>query len=371
MVIKYRLGDPHVRAVVVCTGRRPGVFLTGGRNGGDPPHPPVCPSWGPCCSMPSPPWWRPHWRSVVGSPAIVCQSPYEGVGAPVLVTRLLPRRIRPLVQIEWTAEPRTANVALREPGPALLLSGSADRVAVRSLRHADRVRTVSEVLTKLARDHGLRRPDRPFRGLQRLPLRSTLPRPAPLPGSARPRAGLRRGAGGLQGSRRPARELAARGPEGARRAPDDRGGRGAPGRLAAHPGSPQTSTPTTASAWSAAHDPAPSRHSSSTPRPVPGAAFVFGRPGADRPRSNGAGAVRSWRHEWAGSKRCSRTGSTAGSSRSKITLSWRPAVPLTDVLSDTKRCERMGSKPGNGPPEARNPLPSSTKDGIARMAEWI
>ena len=84
--------------------------------------------------------------------AIVCQSPYEGFGVLVL-RRLLPRRLRPPVQIELHGDWRTAT-RLYGSSSRRFLSRPADRIGLWALRNADRVRPVSEVLAKLARDSG-------------------------------------------------------------------------------------------------------------------------------------------------------------------------------------------------------------------------
>lgn len=88
--------------------------------------------------------------------AIVCQSPFEAFGV-VLLLRLLPRRLRPRVQVElhgdWSTAPRMYGSRLRSVvGPV------SDRVAEWSLRRADHVRVVSEVLEVMARRAGYKGP---------------------------------------------------------------------------------------------------------------------------------------------------------------------------------------------------------------------
>ena len=84
--------------------------------------------------------------------AIVCQSPYEGFGVALLRT-VLPPRMRPRLQIELHGDWRTASRTYGSPRRRLL-GPLADRVAVWSLRRADRVRVVSEWLGGVAREAG-------------------------------------------------------------------------------------------------------------------------------------------------------------------------------------------------------------------------
>ncbi len=88
--------------------------------------------------------------------AIVCQSPYEGFGV-VVLRGILPQRMRPKVQIELHGDWRTAT-RLYGGNTRRLLAGAADHVAEWSLRRADRVRPVSEVLAGQARKAGYRGP---------------------------------------------------------------------------------------------------------------------------------------------------------------------------------------------------------------------
>lgn len=88
--------------------------------------------------------------------AIVCQSPFEGFGV-VLLLRLLPRRLRPRVQVElhgdWSTAPRMYGSRLRG-----VVAPVSDRVAEWTLRRADQVRVVSEVLEDMARRVGYQGP---------------------------------------------------------------------------------------------------------------------------------------------------------------------------------------------------------------------
>lgn len=79
--------------------------------------------------------------------AIVCQSPYEGLGA-VLVSRLIPGRRRPAIQIEIHGDWKTAT-RLYGSGIRRLVAPAADRVAEWAIVHADRVRVVSELLGEM------------------------------------------------------------------------------------------------------------------------------------------------------------------------------------------------------------------------------
>lgn len=87
--------------------------------------------------------------------AVVCQSPYEGVGA-LCARRLLPARIRPRIVVEVHGDWRTAT---RLYGSRIrrLLAPIADQTASWALRHADRVRTVSAEMEMLIRQVGYRR----------------------------------------------------------------------------------------------------------------------------------------------------------------------------------------------------------------------
>jgi glycosyltransferase involved in cell wall biosynthesis len=88
--------------------------------------------------------------------AVVCQSPFEGLGA-VVVSRMVPARWRPSVQIElhgdWKTAARLYGAPLRQR-----IAPAADRFAEWALRRADRVRPVSELLADRAREAGYRGP---------------------------------------------------------------------------------------------------------------------------------------------------------------------------------------------------------------------
>ena len=93
--------------------------------------------------------------------AIVCQSPYEAFGT-ILISRVLPRRVRPLVQVELHGDWRTASRLYGSPARSVL-GPACDRACRWALQRADRVRTVSQVLTDQARDAGYTGPvDRYF-----------------------------------------------------------------------------------------------------------------------------------------------------------------------------------------------------------------
>lgn len=84
--------------------------------------------------------------------ALVCQSPYEAFGV-VALSRFMPPRLRPRVQVElhgdWRSAPRLYGSRARA-----VLGPAADRVAEWTLRRADRVRAVSLSLADMARDAG-------------------------------------------------------------------------------------------------------------------------------------------------------------------------------------------------------------------------
>jgi glycosyltransferase involved in cell wall biosynthesis len=84
--------------------------------------------------------------------AVVCQSPYEAIGA-VALARALPRGFRPRVVVElhgdWRSASRLYGGAGREPFAAL-----ADDLATSALRRADRVRVIGEFTEELARRAG-------------------------------------------------------------------------------------------------------------------------------------------------------------------------------------------------------------------------
>jgi glycosyltransferase involved in cell wall biosynthesis len=86
--------------------------------------------------------------------AIVCQSPYEAVGALAFRT-VIPERWRPRVQVEihgdWHTATRLCGSAHRR-----WLSRVCDRMAGWAVRNADRVRVVSTWLADLAREAGYR-----------------------------------------------------------------------------------------------------------------------------------------------------------------------------------------------------------------------
>lgn len=88
--------------------------------------------------------------------AVVCQSPFDGFGV-VLVTRALPRRLRPAVVVEvhgdWRSATRLYGSAARR-----LLAPLADAAARWSIVRADRVRAVGDFTLGLVRAVGYRGP---------------------------------------------------------------------------------------------------------------------------------------------------------------------------------------------------------------------
>lgn len=74
--------------------------------------------------------------------AVICQSPFEAFGV-VLLSRVLPQKVRPPVQIEvhsdWRTAPRLYGSRARR-----VLAPATDRIAAWTIRHADRVRVVSD-----------------------------------------------------------------------------------------------------------------------------------------------------------------------------------------------------------------------------------
>ena len=79
--------------------------------------------------------------------AIVCQSPYEGLGA-VIASRLVPRGRRPGIQIEIHGDWGTAS-RLYGSGLRKIVAPVSDRLAEWAIVHADRVRVVSELLGEM------------------------------------------------------------------------------------------------------------------------------------------------------------------------------------------------------------------------------
>ena len=89
-----------------------------------------------------------------GPSAIVCQSPYEGVGVTALA-RMLPSSVRPRVVIEVHGDWRTATRLYGSPRRRLA-APVADRAATWAVRRADAVRAVGGFTAALARDAGYR-----------------------------------------------------------------------------------------------------------------------------------------------------------------------------------------------------------------------
>ncbi len=87
-----------------------------------------------------------------GPSVIVCQSPFEALGV-VMARALVPRRLRPRLQVELHGDWRTAS---RMYGSRWrrVIARPADAAATWTLRRAERVRAVSVALEDLARDAG-------------------------------------------------------------------------------------------------------------------------------------------------------------------------------------------------------------------------
>jgi glycosyltransferase involved in cell wall biosynthesis len=84
--------------------------------------------------------------------AVVCKSPYEGVGV-VALARAVPHRLRPRVVVEVHGDWRTAS-RLYGSSSRGLLAPAADRAAGWAVRHADAVRAVGGFTSELAREAG-------------------------------------------------------------------------------------------------------------------------------------------------------------------------------------------------------------------------
>jgi glycosyltransferase involved in cell wall biosynthesis len=95
-----------------------------------------------------------------GPCAVVCQSPLEGFGV-ILLSRLLPRRVRPRVQVEvhgdWRTAPRLYGGRVRR-----LLGPLSDRLCAWAVRHADRLRLVSDAMSRQAHEAGFAGPTDQF-----------------------------------------------------------------------------------------------------------------------------------------------------------------------------------------------------------------
>jgi glycosyltransferase involved in cell wall biosynthesis len=148
---KYAINERHVHTIVVCTAQRGAV---------------VRPAGSTILALPA------IGLPVVGSvifytvapllglalaagrqrAVIVCQSPYEAFGTLVLRT-VLPRRLRPRVQVELHGDWRTASRLYGSP-KRRLMSFATDRIAEWTIRRADRIRPVSGVLADRAREAG-------------------------------------------------------------------------------------------------------------------------------------------------------------------------------------------------------------------------
>ncbi len=87
--------------------------------------------------------------------AVVCQSPFEGVGA-VTLTRLLPASLRPRVVIEVHGDWTTASRGYADGALRARIAPAADRAARWALQRADAVRVISSFTEDLVRRAGYR-----------------------------------------------------------------------------------------------------------------------------------------------------------------------------------------------------------------------
>ena len=150
--------------------------LASGRNGGDPRFVLVPPAKGLDGAL--------FWASLPARiarevrrfrpDAILAQSPYEAAAA-VAALRLARADARVLVDVhgDWRTSTRLYGSPLRR-----LLGPVADRVALRGLRGADTVRTISDYTTRLVRDAGIE-PGDVFPAFMDLEPFLDLPRPLP------------------------------------------------------------------------------------------------------------------------------------------------------------------------------------------------
>lgn len=83
---------------------------------------------------------------------VICQSPYEAFGI-VVLSRLLPKRIRPKILVEvhgdWRTAPRLYGSRARR-----IIAPLSDQMAAAALRRADLVRVVSKGMKRLVRSAG-------------------------------------------------------------------------------------------------------------------------------------------------------------------------------------------------------------------------
>ncbi|MEA2828911.1 MAG: L-malate glycosyltransferase [Actinomycetota bacterium] len=87
-----------------------------------------------------------------GESVVVCQSPFEALGV-VMARALVPRRLRPRLQVELHGDWRTAS-RMYGSRRRRVIARPADAAARWALRRADRVRAVSVALEELAREAG-------------------------------------------------------------------------------------------------------------------------------------------------------------------------------------------------------------------------
>lgn len=148
---KYAINERYLHATLICTGKRAGRYeLAGatvvafGHTGAAVVDSLIFYTAAPLLAL----------ASTCGraSVCVVCQSPYEAVGVEAL-RGLVPRHLRPRVQVELHGDWRTAG-RLYGGRCRRMIAPMADRAAAWALRRADRVRPVSEVLAALAREVG-------------------------------------------------------------------------------------------------------------------------------------------------------------------------------------------------------------------------
>jgi glycosyltransferase involved in cell wall biosynthesis len=152
---KYEIHERYMRTTVICTGSRAALARPGGATVLAMPAFGI-PIFGTAAFYGLAPMLALALTAGRARSAIVCQSPYEAFGV-IALRSLLPAAARPRVQVELHGDWRTATRLYGSPRRRKL-SRLADSVAVWSLRRADRVRAVSEVLADLACSAGYRGP---------------------------------------------------------------------------------------------------------------------------------------------------------------------------------------------------------------------
>jgi glycosyltransferase involved in cell wall biosynthesis len=152
---KYAINERHLHTIVVCTARRAAVVRPAGSTILALPAIGI-PVVGSAIFYSVAPLVGLALAAGRQNAVIVCQSPYEAFGTLVL-RQLLPRRLRPRVQVELHGDWRTASRLYGSP-KRRLMSFATDRIAEWTIRHADRIRPVSEVLADRAREAGFAGP---------------------------------------------------------------------------------------------------------------------------------------------------------------------------------------------------------------------